>query len=121
LQTQANEYKGKYEAAVVGNALTSALLEAKVAAPYMDAARALLTGQGAGVDKDGKPILGDKPLVEAVKEWAASDAGKHFVAAPNSSGGGAIGGGAGNPSAGNMGGTRQERVAAIASKYKLSA
>jgi hypothetical protein len=42
-----------------------------------------------------KAMLGDKPLADAIKEWAGSDAGKKFVAAPANSGGGAPGGGKG--------------------------
>lgn len=37
--------------------------------------------------------VGDKPLADHIKEWAASDAGKKFVAAAVNSGGGAAGGG----------------------------
>lgn len=36
--------------------------------------------------------IGDKALADHIKEWAASDAGKKFVAAPANSGGGAGGG-----------------------------
>lgn len=46
--------------------------------------------------------IGDKAVADAIKEWAASDAGKKFVAAPVNGGGGAPGsggakGGAANP------------------------
>lgn len=43
--------------------------------------------------------IGDKTLSDYVKEWAATDVGKKFVAAPNNSGGGA-GGGKGGEGAG---------------------
>lgn len=36
--------------------------------------------------------IGDKSISDHIKEWAASDAGKKFVEAPNNSGGGAGGG-----------------------------
>lgn len=49
--------------------------------------------------------VGDKPIPDAIKEWAASDAGKKFVAAPNNSGGGAPGGSGGGASGKTM--TRQ--------------
>lgn len=39
-----------------------------------------------------KAMLGDKPMMDAIKEWAGSDAGKKFVAAATNSGGGAGGG-----------------------------
>lgn len=38
-----------------------------------------------------KALLGDKPLSDAIKEWAATDAGKKIIAAPVNSGGGAGG------------------------------
>jgi len=49
---------------------------------------------GASITADGdarKAMFGDKPLADYIKEWAGSDAGKKFVAAPNNSGGGAGG------------------------------
>lgn len=110
----------KYQDALIGGALKSALVSAGVAAPFMEAAEAMMRLKGVSLDKDDTPILDGKPLGEFVAEWAKSDAGKAFVAAPNSSGGGATGGGAaGAPQAGNMGGTPAERQAAIAAKYKL--
>lgn len=45
------------------------------------------------VDADKRnATIGDKPLGDHIKEWAASDAGKKFVAAAVNSGGGAGGG-----------------------------
>jgi hypothetical protein len=41
---------------------------------------------------DRKAVYGDKPLPDFIKEWAGSDAGKKFVAAPANGGGGAPGG-----------------------------
>lgn len=61
---------------------------------YIDALTAKFAS-GATVTIDGdvrKAVIGDKPLDDAVKEFAASDAGKKFVSAPNNSGGGARGG-----------------------------
>jgi regulator of replication initiation timing len=51
---------------------------------------------GASIAAEGdqrKAMYGDKPLADFIKEWAGSDAGKKFVAAPTNSGGGAEGGG----------------------------
>jgi uncharacterized protein YoxC len=50
---------------------------------------------GASIVVDGdarKAMYGDKPLGDFIKEWAGSDVGKKFVAAPANSGGGAEGG-----------------------------
>jgi hypothetical protein len=44
---------------------------------------------------DRKVMLGDKPLADAIKEFAGSDSGKKFVSAPANGGGGAPGGGGG--------------------------
>ncbi|MGO4326742.1 hypothetical protein AB4Z48_18100 [Cupriavidus sp. 2TAF22] len=101
---------------LIDGGLTDALAKSGVAPQFMDAAKALL--KGAATIKDGAAVIGDKALGDHVKEWAASDQGKHFVAAPANGGGGAPGGnGNNNPPAGNMGGTREERKAALAAKY----
>jgi len=61
---------------------------------YLDA---LVTkfSSGAAIVADGetrKAMMGDKAVADAIKEWASSDAGKKFVAAPVNGGGGAPGG-----------------------------
>lgn len=64
---------------------------------YLDTLAAKFA-QGATVKIDGEnrtALIGDKPLDVAIKEWAGSDAGKKFVAAPVNGGGGAGGGGKG--------------------------
>lgn len=58
---------------------------------------------GAGVVVEGdarKAMIGDKPVADFIKEWAASDAGKKFVAAPINGGGGASGGAPGSQASG---------------------
>ncbi len=74
---------------VVENGLTAALVEAKVAPEFMDAAKALLSkGVAVKVDGDNRTaVVGDKALGDHVKEWALSDQGKHFVTAPGNTGG----------------------------------
>ncbi|API58090.1 hypothetical protein BSL82_01250 [Tardibacter chloracetimidivorans] len=64
---------------------------------FIDSLTAKFSG-GASIKVDGDSRLamyGDKPLGDFIKEWAASDTGKKFVAAPGNSGGGAGGGGQG--------------------------
>lgn len=75
--------------------LTDALVKAGVQAPMMDAVKALLQGKASINAKDGayEALIDGKPLVEAVTTWAQSDQGKHFVTAPQNSGGGSQGGG----------------------------
>lgn len=64
-------------------------------AAHLKAAQAMLRS-GVQIVVDGESRVakfGDKALSDYVKEWAGSDEGKHFVAAPVNSGGGAQGGG----------------------------
>jgi hypothetical protein len=74
--------------------LTDSLAKAKVKPELMDAAKALLKMQATIKAENGnyQAMIGDKALSEAVKEWATSETGKHFVPAENNSGGGAQGG-----------------------------
>ncbi|MES2637349.1 MAG: hypothetical protein V4605_08490, partial [Pseudomonadota bacterium] len=53
--------------------------------------------------------VGDKLLNDHLKEWGATDEGKHFISAPNNSGGGSQGGG-GEPNTQNM--TSTQKIAA---------
>lgn len=76
------------------NGVVAALSAAGVTDPaYLDAAKALHLSQVKVVAEGGerKAMYGDKPLDEAIKEWAAGDVGKKFVAAPINGGGGATG------------------------------
>lgn len=62
---------------------------------YIDSLAAKFS-QGATIVVNGdarEAMLGDKKLADAIKEWAGTDAGKKFVAAPLNGGGGAPGGG----------------------------
>lgn len=83
---------------LVDNGLLAALGEAGVKDPIqVKAAMAILKTSGAKFDikADGDlrtAMVGDKPLADHVKGWAAGDEGKHFVAAPGNTGGGAAGG-----------------------------
>lgn len=79
---------------LVDNGLNAALLEAGVKNPaHLKAAAALIrSGQKVEIKADGETrnaMIGDKPLADFVKAWAASDDGKHFVSAPVNTGGGA--------------------------------
>jgi hypothetical protein len=85
---------------LIENNLTAALVEHQVAPHFMEAAKALLKGKvSVEVDGDERKLLADgKPIGDFVKEWAASDAGKHYVVAPANGGGGANGAnGGGSP------------------------
>lgn len=69
--------------------LMTALVAAKVAPHFIEAVKAMLKDQVSF--EDNKAVVDGKPLGEFVSEWSESDAGKHFVAAPDNSGGGAPG------------------------------
>jgi len=102
---------------LVDNGLNEALATAGVTNPvHLKAAKSMLGGQVQIVaDGENRVVkVGDKALKDFVKEWATGDEGKHFVAAPQNSGGGSGGGGSqGKPQSGNLGGTKAERIAAI--------
>lgn len=100
---------------LIDGGLSTALAKAGVAPHFMDAAKAMLRGQAA--IKDGTAVIGDKPLADHVTEWAGTDQGKHFVTAPANSGGGGQGGSGGGKTTGNLGGTRDERVAALKAQF----
>jgi hypothetical protein len=80
---------------LVDNGLTEALLKAGVKPEMSKAVKAMLAGQvSLKVEGDKRlAVVGDKALGDFVTEWAQSDEGKHFVAAPANKGGGAQGGG----------------------------
>lgn len=100
---------------LIDGGLSTALAKAGVAPHFMDAAKAMLRGQAA--IKDGAAVIGDKPLADHVTEWAGTDQGKHFITAPANSGGGGQGGNGGGKTTGNMGGTREDRVAALKAQF----
>lgn len=100
---------------LIDGGLSTALAKAGVAPHFMDAAKAMLRGQAA--IKDGAAVIGDKPLADHVTEWAGTDQGKHFITAPANSGGGGQGGNGGGKTTGNLGGTRDERVAALKAQF----
>lgn len=82
---------------LLDNGLTDALVKAGVAAPFLPAVKAMLSAQAKVViDGDArKAVIGDKDLSAFVTEWATSDDGKHYIAAPQNNGGGASGSGGG--------------------------
>lgn len=85
---------------LVDNGLVSELTKHGVTNPvHLKAAQAMLrSGVQIVADGDNRTAkFGDKPLADYVKEWATGDEGKHFVAAPSNSGGGAQGGGNAQP------------------------
>ena len=100
LETLQNELKaetGFTQKLLIDNGLTDELVRNGVAPQYLAATKALFAGQAQIVAEGDTRIakIGDKAVSEFVKEWAASDDGKHFVKAPENSGGGSQGSGNG--------------------------
>lgn len=117
---KANDWQGKYVGKARDEALTSALQSSGVTNPtFLKAAQAMLSGM-VKLSEDGTATvetgMGPKLLGEFVKGWAASD-GKDFVTAAQ--GGGARGndGTSKGQGAGNIGGSRDERVAALKQRF----
>jgi vacuolar-type H+-ATPase subunit I/STV1 len=97
LQESLAQIQGAHSRSVVERELTDALVKGNVPVEHLPALKALL-GMGAQVSIEGevsKAVVNGKALVEHVTEFLASDAGKHYVRAPGSTGGGASGSGSG--------------------------
>lgn len=120
LSKQLTEKDSALQSYLIDGGLTDALAKAGVQPHFMDAAKAMLKAQAVIDTTDGyKAVLGGKPISEAISEWANSDQGKHFVSASNNTGGGALGGNNGTLPRGDLGGSKNERAAALAQKFNL--
>ena len=122
LQTSLSEKDGALQSYLIDNGLNDAMLKAGIKPEFMSAAKAMLKANTKVTAENGQysALMGDKPLYDAITEWAASDEGKHFVSAPANSGGGATGGN-GNANSvtpkGNLGGDKGQRVNAIRNMF----
>lgn len=118
-KTKAEDALGKLTGATRDRQLAEALQAAHITDPtFIKAATAMLAGN---VKMDGDKAIvetdmGPLGIADHVKRWAASE-GKAFVTPP--AGGGAKGSESqnGGKVAGNLGGTREERVAALKAKF----
>lgn len=95
LKKTLSDKEGALSSLLIDGGISETLAKQGVAAHYVDALKALFKGQAAvtATDKGYEARIGEKPLQSVISEYLASDAGKHFVSAPNSGGGGASGGG----------------------------
>ena len=92
---RAEAAEGSTTKLLADNALVEALSKAGITNPvHQKAVKAMFAGDVQVVaDGDSKVArIGDKSVVDALTEWAATDEGKHFVAAPDITGGGSQGG-----------------------------
>jgi regulator of replication initiation timing len=112
---RADDLDAAYTNSIKDAALTEALTKANVTNPaYIKAAKAVLAAQASVAEENGARVVkaGDKALADFITEWAGSDEGKHFVTAPDTSGGGSQGGrGAPAKTEGDMGGDKAARIA----------
>lgn len=114
---------GALQSYLIDNGLNDALLKVGVRPEMMPAVKAMLKSQTKLQEAEGQysALMGEKPLMDAVAEWAAGDEGKHFVAAPANSGGGAPGGQSANAQSpapkGNLGGDKNQRVNALKNRF----
>ncbi|NNE83627.1 MAG: hypothetical protein HKN28_06620 [Alphaproteobacteria bacterium] len=101
---QAEKYRAALEATLVDAALTNALVEANIAAPYMKAAKAMHRASLTVIEQDGEfqvAAVGPNDGTDQaqtpgafIAAWANSDEGRAFIAAPRNGGGAATGSGA---------------------------
>ena len=97
---QADKYRAALESTLVEAALTNALVEANIAAPYMKAAKAMHRANLTVVEENGifNVVAGGPDQIQSpdtfIAVWANSDEGRAFVAAPRNGGGAANGSGA---------------------------
>ena len=119
-EAEVGDWKGKYVGVTRDQSLSAALQAAGIVNPtFVKAATTMLAGN-VKLGEDGTAFvetpMGPKVLADYVKSWAASE-GKDFVAPPSGGGaGGSKGGGTQLPK-GNLGGTPEERMAAIKAKF----
>lgn len=79
---------------LIDNGLTDELVKNGVAPQFLPATKAMFSGQAQIIAEGETRVakIGEKTVSEFVKEWAASEDGKHFVTAPANGGGGSQGG-----------------------------
>lgn len=94
LQAQLKSETGFTTNLLIDKGLTEELVKNGVAPQFLAATKAMFSGQAQVVAEGDNRIakLGDKSLTEAIKAWAESDDGKHFITAPQNGGGGSPGG-----------------------------
>lgn len=91
----AEKATGRANSLLTGSAIDKALIDNKIAPHFHDAVKAMFGSKATITVTDGveNVMIGDKSASDALKEFAASGVGKHYVAAANNGGGGSNGGG----------------------------
>jgi len=91
LKSQLSEKDSALTSLLIDDGLSRALDGVNINPSLKSGAEAMLKSQA--VLSEGKAMIGEKSLSDAVKEWAETDIGKNYCLAPNNSGGNASGGG----------------------------
>lgn len=95
LQKELEQRDKRIQDLVARDGLHKAMNEVGIADPFKPAVEAMFLGR-VSVEEEGDslaPFIDGKPMQDALSEFANSDQGKHYVAAPSNAGGGANGGG----------------------------
>ncbi len=123
LTKQLSEKEGAVSKYLIDSQLSDSLAKVGVKKEFMEAAKALLKAQAVIKSDNGEyqALIGDKPITDAIKEWASGEQGKHFVLADSNSGGGSNGGDVSGAPAikPKPDGTPVEKAAYIKQKYNL--
>ena len=83
-------FEQKERSRLIGDSLTEALTEARVNPLHSEYVTSYFKQQAQLVD--GKVVIGDKPLSEAIQSWAETDQGKAVRLAPDNARGDSLGG-----------------------------
>lgn len=83
-------YESQLKTLLIDNGLSAALDGVNINKDLKAGAVAML--QASATISEGKAMIGDKSLSDAVKEWSETDTGKAFCLAANNSGGDGLGG-----------------------------
>lgn len=106
LQSSLQDKDSKLHSLLIDNGLTESLSKAGVAPHHLDVVKAYIKSQNKAeiAENDGALIakFNGVPLSEFVTQWAQGDQGKHYVAAPQNSGGGANGANGGGKAANGL-------------------
>lgn len=89
LQAERDNARGDVEKYIKTGELQKAMIENNIGKPYMTAVEAMLRDKVKV--EEGKVFMDERPIGEALKDWANSEDGKHYVSAPQNTGGGANG------------------------------
>jgi FtsZ-binding cell division protein ZapB len=80
---------GQLTTLLIDNGIKAELAAHNVPAHFHKAVTAMMKADA--TIKDGAALIGDLPLADAFASFVTSDEGKHYVSAPQNSGGGAVG------------------------------